>query len=58
MFEKYMILTQEFKNVKDGPNVTGFQVKVRLPYYRGVWLSTVDPLAREGITWSKCGGSM
>ena len=44
MFEKYMILTQEFRNVKDGPKVTGFQVKVRLPYYRGIWLSTVHHL--------------
>jgi Domain of unknown function (DUF6379) len=44
MFEKYMILTQEFRNVKDANNVTGFQVKVRLPYYRGVWLSTVHHL--------------
>jgi hypothetical protein len=44
MFEKYMLLTQEFKNVKDANTVTGFQVKVRLPYYRGVWLSTVHHL--------------
>lgn len=44
MFEKYMILTQEFKNVKNGSAVTGFQVKVRLPYYRGIWLSTVHHL--------------
>lgn len=60
MFEKYMILTQEFTNVREGPNVTGFQVKVRLPYYRGIWLSTIDPLhlkvdgeafARETITF-------
>src|SRR5262249_33040861 len=44
MFEKYMILTQEFKNVRDQGNVVGFQVKVRLPYYRGVWLSTIHHL--------------
>lgn len=52
MFEKYMILTQEFKNVVsnsgtsagDGARVTGFQVKVRLPYYRGIWLSTIHHL--------------
>jgi len=44
MFEKYMIMTQEFKNVKEKMNVIGFQVKVRLPYYRGVWLSTIHHL--------------
>ena len=44
MFEKYMIMTQEFKNVKEGQSVVGFQVKVRLPYYRGIWLSTVHHL--------------
>ncbi len=60
MFEKYMILTQEFKNVREGPNVTGFQVRVRLPYYRGVWLSTINGIelsvddekfAREATTF-------
>jgi hypothetical protein len=44
MFEKYMILTQEFQNVRDSGGVIGFQVKVRLPYYRGVWLSTIHHL--------------
>ena len=44
MFEKYMIMTQEFKNVREGQEVAGFQVKVRLPYYRGIWLSTVHHL--------------
>ena len=45
MLEKYMILTQEFKNVKNGSVVTGFQVKVRLPYYRGFG-------SRPFITWN------
>lgn len=60
MFEKYMILTQEFKNVRKGSEVSGFQVKVRLPYYRGIWLSTINELdlkvddesfPREAITF-------
>ena len=42
MFNKYMILTREFRNVTDGGQVTGFQLKVRIPYYRGVRLSLVD----------------
>jgi len=39
-----MIMTQEFKNLTEGGAVTGFQVKVRLPYYRGIWLSTIHHL--------------
>ena len=42
MFNKYMILTREFRNVREGDQVTGFQVKIRIPYYRGVRLSLID----------------
>jgi Domain of unknown function (DUF6379) len=42
MFNKYMILTREFRNVTENGNVTGFQVKIRIPYYRGVRLSLID----------------
>ena len=44
MFEKYLIMTREFRNVSAGGRITGFQVKVRIPYYRGVYLSLVDTL--------------
>jgi|SRR5271157_1168870 len=42
MFNKYMILTREFCNVTESGRVTGFQVKIRIPYYRGVFLSLID----------------
>jgi hypothetical protein len=42
MFNKYMILTREFRNVTRDNQVAGFQVKVRIPYYRGVVLSLID----------------
>ena len=39
MFDKYMIVGEEFRNVEQGGKVTGFQLGMRLPYYRGVVLS-------------------
>jgi hypothetical protein len=41
MYDKYMIVGEAFKNVASGGKVTGFQVGVRLPYYRGIVLSLV-----------------
>jgi hypothetical protein len=39
MFDKYMIVGEEFRNVVQDGKVTGFQLGMRLPYYRGVVLS-------------------
>ncbi len=41
MFDKYMIVAEEFKNVHEGGQVMGYQLGLRLPYYRGVVLSLV-----------------
>jgi hypothetical protein len=42
VFERYMICTRDFCNaVRDG-KVAGFQVKIRINYYRGCYLSMVD----------------
>ena len=41
MFDKYMIVGEEFKNVEKNGEVTGFQLGERLPYYRGITLSLV-----------------
>lgn len=55
------IQSRGFHNVTDGDRITGFQVPIRLDYYRGVWLSqlrpatvTVDGVTFEGkqITWT------
>jgi hypothetical protein len=43
MFDKYIIVGEEFKNVKKDGEVTGFQIGERLPYYRGVVLSIIGP---------------
>ena len=61
MLEKDMIQSYGFKNVAAGGNVTGFQVSIRIPYYRGIWASllegadlTVDgeEFGRDGILWT------
>ena len=44
MFDKYIICENGFRNTQDGKNVTGFQLKARLPYYRGLGLSMVEDL--------------
>jgi len=42
VYEKYMICTRDFRNISREGNVTGFQVKIRINYYRGCYLSMVD----------------
>jgi hypothetical protein len=44
VFEKYMIVNREFHNVSQGGQTTGFQLKIRINYYRGCYLSMVDTL--------------
>lgn len=44
MYDKYMIVAEEFKNVEKDGEVTGFQFGARLPYYRGVVLSLVGEM--------------
>jgi hypothetical protein len=41
MYDKYLIVENEVKNIVSAGQVTGFQVGMRLPYYRGVVLSLV-----------------
>jgi len=42
VLEKYMLTNREFRNVSENGKVTGFQLKVRVPYYRGVFLSMIE----------------
>ena len=44
MYEKYMILTRDFSNVTQNGQIAGFQVKIRINYYRGCYLSMIDTL--------------
>ncbi len=42
MIEQQIIQQRGFKNVVQGGKVTGFQVRVRSPYYRGIWASLLE----------------
>jgi hypothetical protein len=44
MFEKYMIMTRGFKNVRRDGEIAGFQFNVRTTYYRGVYLAIIAGL--------------
>jgi hypothetical protein len=62
VLDTHMIQTRGFRNRADG----GFEVRLRLPYYRGLWASLVDGasvtvdgerFAPEDIGWSIGSGS-
>jgi len=41
MFDKHMVLTRGFQNVFEKGRVVGFQMKIRITYYRGVFLAII-----------------
>lgn len=53
--EKQVIQSVGFRNIKEDGETTGFQLKIRLPYYRGVFLSQIRPgtLNVDGETYEK-----
>ncbi len=44
MFDRYMIVGEEFRNVSKDGEITGFQVGARLPYYRGICVSLIKTI--------------
>jgi len=61
MLEKDMIQMQGFRNVTAGGEATGFQVRIRIPYYRGIWASLLEgadvavdgeEFSRDTILWT------
>ncbi len=55
MFEKYMIYDKGFRNVEKDGEITGFQVGVRITYYRGVVLAVIGDfkVTVDGIAYTK-----
>ena len=55
MFEKYMIYDEGFCNVEKNGEITGFQVGVRITYYRGVCLAVIDnfEVTVDGVNYTK-----
>ena len=67
MYDNSMIVPEECKNIRQDGKITGFQIGVRIPYYRGIVLSllgdtklSVDGqlIPREKITLTVTGGSL
>ncbi|MBQ9065128.1 MAG: hypothetical protein IJ123_06750 [Blautia sp.] len=59
--EREVIQSVGFRNIKKDGEITGFQFKVRLPYYRGIFLSQIRPgtlfidgekIEKENIIWN------
>lgn len=44
MQDPYVIMNTGFKNVLERGNATGYQIDIRVPYYRGIFLSSVHSL--------------
>jgi hypothetical protein len=42
MFERYLLVRHDFQNVSQNGQIIGFKVKIRIPYYRGVYLSQIE----------------
>ncbi|PRY13405.1 C-glycoside deglycosidase beta subunit domain-containing protein [Kineococcus rhizosphaerae] len=66
MFEKYVIVPGTLRNVVESGRTTGFELGVRMPYYRGLGLSMVEDVALtvdgvraapEGTTFTVHGNS-
>lgn len=53
--EREVIQSVGFRNTVENGEVTGFQFKIRLPYYRGIFLSQIRPgtLFVDGETFTK-----
>lgn len=59
--EKEVIQSVGFRNITEDGSVIGFQMKIRLPYYRGIFLSQIRPgtllidgerFEKEEIIWN------
>jgi len=44
MYEKYMIMTRGFRNLRKNDDVVGFQFNIRTTYYRGTYLAIISGL--------------
>ncbi|MBT2721156.1 DUF6379 domain-containing protein [Bacillus sp. ISL-46] len=66
MFEQYLVCEDGFRNVVKEGEIVGFEVKLRIPYYRGLALSMINsidievngiPFAHEDMVFSVETGS-
>lgn len=54
VFEQYMVCEDGFRNVVKDGDVVGYEVKLRVPYYRGIALSLINSIDLEvdGVSYS------
>ncbi|MBC5766747.1 C-glycoside deglycosidase beta subunit domain-containing protein [Ramlibacter albus] len=45
MYDKHVIVPGSLANFEQGGRVAGYEIGVRLPYYRGQWISIVEDIA-------------
>ncbi|NLK89443.1 MAG: hypothetical protein GX276_04805 [Clostridiaceae bacterium] len=66
MYEKHMLARDDIQSVVENGVGTGFTVKLKIPYYRGVFLSLVEDMqirfndrlfTRDQLTFSVSGGT-
>ncbi len=66
MLEEQLIQTAGFRNVGPEGARTGFQLRVRSPYYRGLWANLIEKptvtvdgerFDGDGIRWTLPGGT-
>ena len=44
MYERYMVLREDIQSVIENGVGVGFNIKLKIPYYRGVCLSLIDDI--------------
>ena len=55
MLERNLIQSRGFRNVYEGDRITGFQLMLRMPNYRGVWGSLIDgvDVSVGDVSWNR-----
>jgi len=47
MFEQYLVCEDGFRNIEENGEIVGFEVRLRIPYYRGIALSLINKIELE-----------
>jgi len=55
VLERNLIQSRGFRNVYEGDRITGFQLMLRMPNYRGVWGSLIDgvDVSVGDVSWNR-----
>lgn len=55
VFERELIQSRGFRNVREGEDIVGFELALRMPNYRGLWGSLIDGVGVtvDGKEWNR-----